>query len=77
MVLKPACVQCFSVTKPWKKIYICFKTLFYPKGKIIMTSFIRYDIIETPLKFWGRDMHNTACSPLQNNHRLYIKGTDS
>lgn len=42
-----------------------------------MTSFLRYDIIEKPLKFWGRDMHNTACSPLQNNHRLYIKGTDS
>lgn len=65
---------------PWKNIYIWFKTLFYPKEKkkkIVMTSFLRYDIIEKPLKFWGRDMHNTACSPLQNNHRLYLKGTDS
>lgn len=80
MVLEPAWVQCFSVTKPWKYIYIWFKTLCYPKEKkkkIVMTSFLRYDIIEKPLKFGGRDMHNTACSPLQNNHRLYLKGTDS
>lgn len=59
-----------------KHLYL-FQNIILSKRKIVMTSFIRYDIIETPLKFWGRDMHNIACSPLQNNHRLYLKGTDS
>lgn len=62
-----------------KYLYLVQNIILYKrkkKKKIVMTSFLRYDIIEKPLKFWGRDMHNTACSPLQNNHCLYLKGTD-
>lgn len=46
------------------------------KKKFVNTSFLRYDIIEKQLKCWGQGMQNTTCSPLQNNHRLYLKGTD-